>query len=59
MHFIDFFDFDSSGFVDFRHYRVKIESSTRHAALAGHEALVDVQYARVLAEPRPGAGAAP
>jgi hypothetical protein len=54
LRFIDFFDFDSSGQVDFRHYRVRIESSARHAALAGHEALIDVQYARVLAEPGPG-----
>lgn len=57
LRFIDFFDFDSSGYVDFRHYRVRIESSTRHAALAGHEALIDVQYARVRAEPGTGAGA--
>jgi hypothetical protein len=53
LRFIDFFDFDASGHIDFHYYRVRIERSTRHAALAGHEALIDVQYARILAEPGP------
>jgi hypothetical protein len=50
LRFIDFFDFDDSGHIDFRYYLVSIESSARHTALAGHQALVEVSYAKVLAE---------
>jgi hypothetical protein len=57
MRFVDFFDFDLSGHIDFHYYLVKIERSARHAALAGHHALIDVPYARVLAEPGPGPSA--
>jgi hypothetical protein len=50
LRFIDFFDFDESGYIDFRYYLVSIESSTRHAALAGHQALLEVSNARVFAD---------
>jgi hypothetical protein len=50
LRFIDFFDFEQAGYLDFRYYLVSIESCTRHAALAGHQALVDVSYAKVFAE---------
>ncbi len=53
MRFIDFFDFDQAGYLNFRYYLVHIESSARHVALAGHQALVDVSSAKVLAEPAP------
>jgi hypothetical protein len=51
LRFIDFFDFDQSGYIDFRYYLVSIESFARHPALAGHQALVDVAHAKVFAEP--------
>lgn len=50
LRFIDFFDWDQSGFLDFQYYLVAIESSVPHAALAGHRALVEVQYADVFIE---------
>lgn len=43
-----FFDFDSYGHVDFKFFRVIIRDSGEHPELAGHEALIEVQYARVL-----------
>lgn len=48
LRFIGFFDFDSYGHVDFRFFRVIIRASGEHPELAGHEALIEVQYARVL-----------
>jgi hypothetical protein len=50
LRYIDFFDFDQLGYLDFRYYLVHIESSARHPALAGHQALVDVAHAKVFAE---------
>lgn len=50
MRFVDFFDFDQSGYVDFRYYLVSIESCARHPALQGHQALIDVTYAKIFAE---------
>jgi hypothetical protein len=50
LRFIDFFDFDQSGFLDFKYYRVAINGSERHPDLAGHEALIEVQYAHVFAD---------
>lgn len=49
--FIDFFDFDQAGFVDFKYYWVRIDSCARHPALAGHHALIEVSYAKVVASP--------
>jgi|SRR5438105_2089579 len=50
LRFIDFFDFDESGFLDFAYYRVSISGSERHPHLAGHEALIAVQYAHVFVD---------
>jgi hypothetical protein len=47
LRFIDFFDFDQSGFLDFAYYHVAIIGSVTHPELAGHEALIEVQYASV------------
>jgi hypothetical protein len=47
LRFIDFFDFDQSGFLDFAYYHVSINGSERNTNLAGHEALIEVQYAHV------------
>ena len=51
LRFIDFFDFDESGYIDFEYYRVRIDSSSRHVSIVGHHALLKVSYAKVLAEP--------
>ena len=48
LQFISFFDFGSYDYVDFKYFRVFIQGSETHPELAGHEALVEVQYARVL-----------
>ncbi|BDG05740.1 hypothetical protein [Anaeromyxobacter oryzae] len=48
LRFIAFFDFGSYDYVDFKFFHVFIQGSERHPELAGHEALVEVQYARVL-----------
>jgi hypothetical protein len=45
--FMEFFDFDQSGFLDFAYYRVSIDASEQHPDLVGHEALIEVQYADV------------
>jgi hypothetical protein len=50
LRFIDFFDFDQSGFLDFAYFRVTINGSERHPELAGHEALIEVLHARVFVE---------
>jgi hypothetical protein len=51
MRFIDFFDWDQDAMRDFQYYHVAIESCSRHPALAGHEALLEVQHGRVFALP--------
>ncbi|HSF15220.1 MAG TPA: hypothetical protein VLK65_06675 [Vicinamibacteria bacterium] len=51
LRFIDFFDFEESGYLDFKYYRVRVQSSLRNAAPVGHHALLEVSYAKVLAEP--------
>ena len=48
LRFIGFFDWDTSGYLDFKYFHVFIESSDNHPELAGHEALVEVQYAKVI-----------
>jgi hypothetical protein len=57
LRFIDFFDWDQMGHIDFRFYLVDIEGSTKYPTLVGHRALLEVAYAKVLAEserPSPG-----
>jgi hypothetical protein len=50
LRFIDFFDFGQAGYLDFKYYVVSIESSVRHPVLAGHRALIEVQYADVFVD---------
>ena len=50
LRFIDFFDFDQSGFLDFAYLRVAIRGSQRHPELVGHEALIEVQRAQVFVD---------
>ena len=56
LRFIDFFDFDQSGYVDFQYYLVSIESSSKYPNLQGHRALIEILNARVLAGPPDAAG---
>ena len=58
LRFIDFFDFDQSGYLDFKYYLASIESSSSHPVLAGHQALLEVSYANVFAD-HPAAASAP
>jgi hypothetical protein len=48
LRFIGFFDWDKESYLDFKYFQVFIEASEQHPELAGHEALVEVQYAKVL-----------
>jgi hypothetical protein len=50
MRFIDFFDWNQSGWLDFQYYLASIENSTKHPALVGHRALLEITYAKVFAE---------
>jgi hypothetical protein len=45
---IHFFDWDQSRYLDFQYFRVTIAASDNHPEIVGHEALIEVQYARVL-----------
>jgi hypothetical protein len=58
LRFIAFFDFGSHDYVDFNFFRVLIQGSEEHPELAGHEALIEVQYAKVLLDASPPGGAA-
>ena len=44
---IDYFDFDEFNYIDYRYYRVKIISYPEHPELAGREALIETQFARI------------
>lgn len=48
LRFIGFFDFGSYDYVDFKFFHVFVQGSETHPELVGREALVEVQYARVL-----------
>ena len=50
LRFMEFFDFDRSGFLDFAYYRVSIDASEQQTSLVGHEALIEVQYANVFVD---------
>ena len=50
MLFIDYFDWDSSGYVDLTYVRVKITRFAEHVHLVGREALIEAQYVRVMCE---------
>jgi hypothetical protein len=45
--YIDYFDWDSLGFVDFQYYRVHIAHFDNEPRLLGREALIEVRYAKV------------
>lgn len=45
--FIDYFDFDAQGFRDFRYYRVRLERCRNHPNIAGRNALIAVEHARL------------
>jgi hypothetical protein len=47
LRFVRWFDFDELAFRDFRHYLVRIVSST-HADLVGRAALIECEYVNVL-----------
>jgi hypothetical protein len=47
LHFIDFYDFDDFGFIDFEYFRVRIAECAEHLHLVGREALVEVPHAFV------------
>jgi hypothetical protein len=50
--FISFFDWNKSSHLDLKYYLVSIEGSEAHPELVGHEALLEVEYARVLLDER-------
>jgi len=50
LRFIDFFDWDQTGQIDFRYYLVSITASSKHPTLVGHRALLEVSFAKVWAE---------
>ncbi len=45
--FIDYFDWDTTGFRDFRYLRVKVESLDAHPEVVGHEALLEAHNVNV------------
>jgi len=55
LRFIDFFDFGQAGYLDFQYFHVAVASSPRHPEIAGHEAVVEVQYADVFVDDVPSA----
>ncbi len=48
LRFLDYFDWNYMGYVDFQYYRVSIESFRSQPHLVGREALLEPQYARVV-----------
>jgi hypothetical protein len=55
LRFIDFFDFGEAGYIDFKYFHVAVVSSKNHPEIAGHEALIEVQYAEVFVDDPPTA----
>lgn len=56
LHFIDFYDFDDFGFIDFEYFHVRIAECVEHPHLVGREALVEVRHGLVEFEsPTPSA----
>lgn len=47
LHFIDFYDFDDFGFIDFEYFRVRIAECAEHPHLVGRQALIEVTHALV------------
>jgi hypothetical protein len=50
LRFIDFYDFDESGYRDLQYCQVEIRKSPQHPAVVGHIALIEVQYVTVVVE---------
>ncbi len=44
LRFIDFYDFDESGYRDLQYCQVEITSSPQHPEVVGHLALIEVRY---------------
>jgi hypothetical protein len=47
LRFIDFYDFDESGYRDLQYCQVEIRNSPQHPEVIGHLALIEVQYINV------------
>jgi hypothetical protein len=47
LQFINYYDFDDFGFIDFQYYRVRIAECAEQPHLVGREALLEVPYALV------------
>jgi hypothetical protein len=56
LRYVECFDFDQMGYRDLQYYRVRIQAFPGHQELLGHDALVEVQDARVfhLGDDEPG-----
>lgn len=54
LHFLDYFDWNDMGYVDFRYYRVRIAAFPSQPHLVGREALVERHHAGVFAVPTSG-----
>ena len=48
LRFIEYFDFDDFGYVDFQFYHARIRWIADHPDLAGRDALIDIHHAVVL-----------
>lgn len=48
--FIDYFDWNEMGYIDFQYYKVRIVSFGSQPHLVGREALLEHQYANVIAD---------
>ncbi len=57
LHFLDYFDWNQMGYVDFQYYRVRIVTFALQPHLVGREALLEHQYARVFTADTQGMGA--
>jgi len=47
MHFIDYYDWDSMGQIDFRYYRIRIMESDKFPQVVGFDAFIETIYADV------------
>jgi len=56
LHFLDYFDWNQMGYVDFQYYRVRIAAFASQPHLVGREALLEHRYARVFTADTQGTG---
>lgn len=47
LHFLDYFDWDDTAYIDFQYYRVRIAAFPSQPHLLGREALLERRHARV------------